>query len=196
MFEKLPDILIDNFKKHKSRDIEDFKFVIDQQAKHIQIELDLYKQSPSKHNYKIWKMLDMFFRRIHEYCIKQVLGPSSTGSFYVDKNWKKGEKFIFEHNIPMAIIGKELLEGRLTLLHAMFPPITLLSAKNDEKIKLTKNNKDEKWLIKNTPNIQNFWERYEKADIHVDNNFTNVITKEDINSKWNLKDHYKMLKIS
>ena len=47
-----------------------------------------------------------------------------------------------------------------------------------------------------TPNIQNFWERYEKADIHVDNNFKNVITKEDINSKWNLKDHYKMLKIS
>ena len=196
MFEKIPDILIDNFKKHKSRDIEDFKFVIDQQAKHIQVELDLYKQSSSKHNYKIWKMLDMFFRRIHEYCIKQVFGPSSTGSFYIDKDWKKGQKFIFEHNIPMSIIGKELLDGRLTLLQAMFPPITLLSVKNDEKIKLTKNNKGEKWLIKNTPNIENFWERYEMAGIHVDNNFKNVITKDDINSEWNLKDHYKMLKIS
>ena len=96
----------------------------------------------------------------------------------------------------MSIIGKELLDGRLTLLQAMFPPITLLSVKNDKKIKLTKNNEGEKWLIKNTPNIENFWERYEMAGIHVDNNFKNVLTKDDINSKWNLKDHYKMLKIS
>jgi len=44
LFEKLPSFLINKFSKHKSREIDDFKFVIEQQARHILIELDEYRQ--------------------------------------------------------------------------------------------------------------------------------------------------------
>ena len=30
---------------------------------------------------------------------------------------------------------------------------------------------------------------------HVEENFRNVITNKDVDPKWNLNDHYKMLKI-
>ena len=195
LFEKLPSFLINKFSKHSSREIDDFKYVIEQQTRHILIELDEYRQTSPKHAYKSWKVIDFFLRRIHEYCIRQVFGPSGTGSFYVDKDWKKGKKFKFEHNIPMAVIGEQLLEGHITLLQAMFPPITLLSLEKDKILNLSKNDTGKKWLVKKTPDIQNFWKRYEHAGIQINGNFRNVITNEDVDSKWNLNDHYKMLEI-
>ena len=40
LFEKLPSFLINKFSKHSSREIDDFKYVIEQQTRHILIELD------------------------------------------------------------------------------------------------------------------------------------------------------------
>lgn len=90
--------------------------------------------------------IDHLLRRYHGYCIKE-----NIGSHYRQRNITG--KTVFEHMIPNAVIRDLLLAGILTPQQACNPPTCILSVENDAKLRKAG------WTSK-TPDIYNFWERY------------------------------------
>ena len=120
-------------------------------------------------------MIDVLLRRYHGYSIKEKIG-----AHYYEKGLPHGTKTEFEHVIPAAVARDSLLYGRITVDEALNIPTCRLSAANHKKLNSTK-------LGSTTPDIGQFWQRYQSLDITVETHDGTVVDM----STWNLDAHYK-----
>lgn len=91
--------------------------------------------------------IDSALRRYHRYCVKERIGAHY---FETDMD----EKGVFEHMIPNSTICDMLVHGAITAKQACHMPTCRLSKANDALLV------DNGWNSK-TPDIYNFWKRYE-----------------------------------
>lgn len=119
-------------------------------------------------------MIDVLLRRYHGYSIKEKIG-----AHYYEK-LPHGTKTEFEHVIPAAVARDLLLFNRLTVDEALNIPTCRLSAANHKKLNSTK-------LGSTTPDIGQFWQRYQSLDVTVE---THDGTAVDMTT-WNLDTHYE-----
>jgi hypothetical protein len=91
--------------------------------------------------------IDNALRRYHGYCIKE-----NFGSHYVEVGVEG--KGIFEHMVPNSTIRDLLLQEVITAEQACNMPTCKLSVTLDNELKA-------KGWNNNTPDIYNFWKRYE-----------------------------------
>jgi hypothetical protein len=91
--------------------------------------------------------IDFALRRYHEYCIKQ-----NFDAHYIEVGLEGNG--IFEHMIPASVVRDLLIAETITSEQACNVPTCKLSKENDDSLR-------EKGWVSKTPNIYNFWERYE-----------------------------------
>jgi len=90
--------------------------------------------------------MDHLLRRYHNYCIKE-----NIGAHYRERSITG--KSEFEHMIPCAVVRDLLIAGKITIQQACNPPTCILSKEKHGELK------KKGWGSK-TPDIYNFWERY------------------------------------
>ena len=120
--------------------------------------------------------IDNALRRYHQYCIKE-----NFGAHYIERGLEGNG--IFEHMVPASRIRDLLLAEVITPLQACNMPTCRLSKERDDKLR------EAGWASK-TPDIYNFWKRYEYSFDIVD-----VFTTWDdhvVNIKMTLDDHFDM----
>lgn len=122
-------------------------------------------------------LIEWALRRYHGYAIKE-----DTGSHYRDASIKPHERngLIFEHVIPVRYIIALLLQNRITVEQAMNPPTCTLRKKDDKLL-------ERLGLGDTTPDVFNFWERYQSLNIDIVTYSGEPIDQ----SSWNLSDHYQ-----
>ena len=121
--------------------------------------------------------IDHHLRRYHGYCIKEKIG-----AHYREKDLT-GKKTVFEHMIPNSTIRDMFIKGTITSQQACNMPTCLLSVENDLKLK-------EKGWNSKTPDIFNFWKRYEYC-FEVENNFETYVGH-SVEKDWTLQDHFNL----
>jgi len=120
--------------------------------------------------------IDNALRRYHQYCIKE-----NFGAHYIERGLEGNG--IFEHMVPASRIRDLLLAEVITPLQACNMPTCRLSKERDDKLR------EAGWASK-TPDIYNFWKRYEYSFDIVD-----VFTTWDdqlVNTNMTLDDHFDM----
>lgn len=119
-------------------------------------------------------------REYHNYCIRE-----NIGAHYREVGLPTKTKTEFEHVIPVAIVRDMLIHGKITVDEALNVPTCTLSKKNHTKLSKNK-------LGSNTPDIVNFWKRYQQVlNIEIE---THDGTKVDLNT-WDLEKHFNYFNI-
>ena len=124
--------------------------------------------------------IDHHLRRYHGYCIKEKIG-----AHYREKNLE-GKKTVFEHMVPNSTIRDMYIKGAITSLQACNLPTCLLSDDLDKKLK-------EKGWNSKTPDIFNFWKRYEYC-FEVENAFETYIGN-DVDKDMTLEEHFNIFSV-
>jgi len=121
--------------------------------------------------------VDKLLRRYHQYCIKE-----NIGAHYYEIGLEGNG--IFEHMIPVATIVDLLIKKKITTHQACNMPTCRLSNLSDQALK------DAGWNSK-TPDVYNFWKRYEYSLPDIDNAFE---THEGIavNTNMTLDQHFNL----
>ena len=111
--------------------------------------VELYRNTKNDEQTKrlIRDDIDNALRRYHGYCIKE-----NFGSHYIQKGLEGNG--IFEHMVPNSTIRDMLLHGIISPEQACNMPTCRLSVESDNELK-------RKGWNTNTPDIWNFWKRYE-----------------------------------
>ena len=91
--------------------------------------------------------IDNALRRYHQYCIKE-----NIGAHYIERGLEGNG--IFEHMVPASTIRDLLIAQVITPEQACNMPTCRLSKERDDKLR------EAGWASK-TPDIYNFWKRYE-----------------------------------
>lgn len=120
--------------------------------------------------------IDNALRRYHQYCIKE-----NFGAHYIERGLEGNG--IFEHMVPASRIRDLLLAEVITPVQACNMPTCRLSKERDDRLR------EAGWASK-TPDIYNFWKRYEYSFDIVD-----VFTTWDdqlVNTNMTLDDHFDM----
>jgi hypothetical protein len=91
--------------------------------------------------------IDNALRRYHQYCIKE-----NIGAHYIERGLEGNG--IFEHMVPASTIRDLLIAQVITPKQACNMPTCKLSKERDDKLR------EAGWASK-TPDIYNFWKRYE-----------------------------------
>src|SRR6056300_457126 len=91
--------------------------------------------------------VDNALRRYHQYCIKE-----NIGAHYIERGLEGNG--IFEHMIPASRIRDLLIAKVITPEQACNMPTCRLSKERDDKLR------EAGWASK-TPDLYNFWKRYE-----------------------------------
>jgi hypothetical protein len=117
--------------------------------------------------------IDFALRRYHEYCIKQRIGHH-----YVQADLK--EKGVFEHMVPLCTIRDMVIAGVIRPIQGCKMPMCRISKANDKLLR-------EAGLASATPDIFNFWKRYNCIDAVFT---TYQYTKVD--KSMTLDDHFKL----
>jgi hypothetical protein len=123
--------------------------------------------------------IDVWLRRYHGYCIKE-----NIGAHYFETGLKTSDKTEFEHVMPAAVARALLLVGRITVDEALNIPTCRLSKAKHKKLNSTR-------LSSTTPDIHQFWQRYESLGITIE---THDGTAVDM-ATWNLETHYTHFKV-
>lgn len=115
--------------------------------------------------------IDFPLRRYHEYCLQQ-----KDGAHYIQNGLK--EKGVFEHMVPLSTIRDMILAGAITPIQGCNMPTCQISKANDKLLR-------QNGLASTTPDIYNFWERYNRC-------FNATFTTNDGKSKIpsNLQQHF------
>lgn len=119
--------------------------------------------------------MDNSLRRYHEYCIKQ-----NFGAHYMDPDLEGNG--IFEHMIPASTIRDLLLHSVITAQQACNMPTCRLSKHKDDLLR------EAGWASK-TPDIYNFWKRYQYCFSLAD--FTTYDGVGIDSSIWTLDKHFE-----
>ena len=143
-------------------------------------ELYWYTRDDTQVRRLIRDSIDHHLRRYHGYCIKEKIG-----AHYREKNLE-GKKAIFEHMVPLSTIRDMYIKGILTPEQASNMPTCFLSEELDKKLK------ENVWNSK-TPDIFNFWKRYEYC-FEVENAFETYIGN-TVEKDWNLDDHFNLFTV-
>lgn len=143
--------------------------------------IDLYRQTQNNEQTKrlIRDDIDNSLRRYHGYCIKE-----NIGAHYVERGLTGTG--VFEHMVPLSTIRDLLLAGIITPKQGCNMPMCRLSKEKDDLLRENK-------MASRTPDIYNFWKRYEYC-FEVDGNFTTYDGNEVV-STMTLDDHFKWLGI-
>ena len=118
--------------------------------------------------------VDHNLRRYHGYSIK-----GSIGAHYKQVGVTNG---IFEHMVPASTIRDLLLAGEITPHQACNMPTCLLAKNNDKLLK-------KYGLNSTTPDIYNFWLRYEKC-FDTNRQFNTHDGTPILTSIWTLDNHF------
>lgn len=123
--------------------------------------------------------IDFLLRRYHGYAIKERIK-----AHYRDSSLTPTDKTDFEHVIPVAIVVALLIQGKIDIDLAMNPPTCLLKKKHHALLK-------KQGLSNKTPDIWNFWQRYEMLGIKIETH-----TGDSVDMKaWNLGTHVTYFKV-
>lgn len=117
--------------------------------------------------------IDSYLKRYHDYCIKEQIG-----AHYREVGALKKE-CDFEHVIPKAVARELMLYKVMTIDEALNLPTCLLRKENHRILN--------KKYASTTPDIWDFWQRYQSLNITVE---THDGTKVDM-AAWNLDTHYQ-----
>ena len=123
--------------------------------------------------------IDFLLRRYHGYAIKERIK-----AHYRDANLKPTDKTDFEHVIPAALLAALLIQGKISVDLAMNPPTCLLKKKHHALLK-------KQGLGNKTPDVWNFWQRYEMLGIKIE---THAGDSVDMKT-WNLGTHVTYFKV-
>lgn len=118
--------------------------------------------------------IDNALRRYHQYCIKE-----NIGAHYIERGLEGNG--IFEHMVPASTIRDLLIAGVITPLQACNMPTCRLTTTKDELLR-------EKGWVSRTPDIYNFWKRYEYCF-----DTTGLFETHDgaeVNTAMTLEDHF------
>lgn len=124
--------------------------------------------------------IDNALRRYHEYCIKQ-----NIGAHYIEAGLEGNG--IFEHMIPASTVRDLLIADVLTPQQACNVPTCRLSKERDDMLR-------EKGWASKTPDIYNFWKRYNYC-FDTDGVFT-TWDGQCVDTNMTLDDHYEQFMIS
>lgn len=123
--------------------------------------------------------IDRHLRRYHGYCIEE-----RWGAHYFEKGLGKKDG-VFEHLIPLKTVRDLLLARRITVWEACNMPTCRVCKTSDLALRQNK-------MVSITPNIYNFWLRYEQC-FPVTGNFVSHDGKE-VNVNMTLQEHFDWLK--
>lgn len=118
--------------------------------------------------------IDNALRRYHQYCIKE-----NIGAHYVEVGLEGNG--IFEHMIPASTVRDMLIAGIITPQQACNVPTCKLSKQRDDMLR------ENGWVSK-TPDIYNFWKRYEYC-FETANVFT-TWDGHEVDTAMTLDDHF------
>ena len=138
--------------------------------------VDLYRNTKNdEQTYRLIRDdIDNALRRYHQYCIKE-----NIGAHYIERGLEGNG--IFEHMVPASTIRDLLIAQVITPLQACNMPTCRLSKERDDKLR------EAGWASK-TPDIYNFWKRYEYSfdTGGVFETYDGV----DVNTSMTLEDHF------
>lgn len=139
--------------------------------------VDLYRNTKNdEQTYRLIRDdIDNALRRYHQYCIKE-----NIGAHYVERGLEGNG--IFEHMVPASTIRDLLIARVITSEQACNMPTCKLSKDKDDTLR------EAGWASK-TPDIYNFWKRYEYS-FDVDGVFT-TYDGVRVNTNMTLDDHFK-----
>ena len=123
--------------------------------------------------------IDNALRRYHEYCIKQ-----NIGAHYIEVGLEGNG--IFEHMIPASTVRDLLIAGVLSPEQACNVPTCRLSKERDDLLR-------EKGWVSKTPDIYNFWKRYQYC-FETEGVFT-TWDSQPVDTNMTLDDHFKNIAI-
>ena len=138
--------------------------------------VDLYRNTKNdEQTYRLIRDdIDNALRRYHQYCIKE-----NIGAHYIERGLEGNG--IFEHMVPASTIRDLLIAQVITPLQACNMPTCRLSKDRDDKLR------EAGWASK-TPDIYNFWKRYEYS-FDTDGVFE-TYDGVDVNTSMTLEDHF------
>jgi hypothetical protein len=139
--------------------------------------VDLYRGTKNdEQTYRLIRDdIDNALRRYHQYCIKE-----NIGAHYVERGLVGNG--IFEHMVPASTIRDLLISKVITPEQACNMPTCRLSVDKDNLLR-------EKGWASKTPDIYNFWKRYEYSF-----NVEGVFETYDgfkVNTNMTLDDHFE-----
>jgi hypothetical protein len=144
--------------------------------------VDLYLTT--KNNEQTYRLIrddmDNALRRYHGYCIKE-----NFGAHYIERGLEGNG--IFEHMVPASTIRDLLIARIITPEQACNMPTCKLSIEKDNLLR-------EKGWASKTPDIYNFWKRYEYCF-----EIAGVFDTHDgmlVDTNINLDDHFKNIAIT
>jgi hypothetical protein len=115
--------------------------------------------------------IDFPLRRYHEYCIQQRIGHH-----YIQVGLD--EKGVFEHMVPLSTIRDMVIAGVLTPEEACNMPTCRISKASDQLLR-------DNGLASTSPDIYNFWKRYDCLD----QKFV-TYEGESVDKKMTLSEHF------
>jgi len=124
--------------------------------------------------------VDNALRRYHQYCIKE-----NIGAHYIEVGLEGNG--IFEHMIPASTVRDLCIAGILTPEQALNVPTCRLSKANDDLLR------EAGWASK-TPDIWNFWKRYQYC-FETAGTFT-TWDGQLVDTNMTLEDHFKNIAIA
>lgn len=175
--ERLSEFTAPRYKRVK-RNAESYEATKEYIVGNLQYLVELYK-TKARNNEQAARLIrddvDNALRRYHQYCIKE-----NFGAHYVEKGIAGNG--IFEHMIPASRIRDLLLLGRITPDEACNAPTCKLSKPSDDLLR-------EKGWASNTPDLVNFWKRYQMC-FETANRFTTHDGTLVDTETWTLENHY------
>jgi hypothetical protein len=120
--------------------------------------------------------IDQGLRRYHQYCIQQ-----RHGAHYIQQD--AGERTVFEHLVPASTVRDLLLDEVITPEQACNMPTCILSVENDRLLR------EAGWASR-TPDIFNFWKRYQYC-FDTTELFETHDGKAIDPATWTLADHFE-----
>lgn len=121
--------------------------------------------------------IEWALRRHHNYSIKERIR-----AHYIDASIQPHERkgLVFEHVIPVRYIIALLLQGRISIDQAMYPPTCLIRKTHDNLL-------ERLGLGDSTPDVFRFWQRYLDLRIEVVTHDGDPVDQ----GTWTLRDHYQ-----
>jgi hypothetical protein len=140
--------------------------------------VELYKNT--KNNEQTARLIrddiDNALRRYHGYCIKE-----NIGAHYIEVGLEGNG--IFEHMIPNSTVRDLLIAGVISSSQACNMPTARISVAKDALLR-------EKGWASRTPNIYNFWQRYQYCFDTKDQFLTH--DGNTVNTSMTLDDHFSL----
>ena len=123
--------------------------------------------------------IDNLLRRYHGYMIN-----GSIGGHYREVGLTSKKGAVLEHVIPAKTVRNLLIKQVITIDQALNSPLCVISTKSDNILRKNK-------LVKHTPNIWFFWQRYSILDICIETH--DGVSVDQL--QWDLGHHYKYFNI-